>query len=84
MTSAEILWANRNIAVLARLHHVRGIRPVWTRHTEAMHRITLAAGERDVTDLVAIDDLVAALRGVEPAQAKLVRRFSELVTKLEN
>ena len=84
MSSAEILWANRNIAVLARLHHVRGIRPVWSRHTEALHRVRLEAGERDVTDLVAVDDLVAALKGVEPAQAKLVRRFSELVTALEN
>lgn len=84
MSSAEILWANRNIAVLARLHHVRGIRPVWSRHTERVHRVTIAAGQRDVSDLVSVEDLAAALKGSETAQARLVRRFSEMVSALEN
>lgn len=84
MSSAEILWANRNIAVLARLHHVQGIRPVWSRHTEKVHRVTLAAGQRDVSGLVSVDDLLAAQKGVELAQARLVRHFSAMVSALEN
>jgi hypothetical protein len=81
--STEVVWVNRNIAVLARLHHIRGLQPTWKKQGDGQYHLTLQSGQRGVSDVFNADDLLAAFKGGEQAQTTVICRLTELVRSLE-
>jgi hypothetical protein len=81
--SAEIIWMNRNLAVLARLYHLRNIQPVWTKQDDGFCRMTLRWGDRGVSAVFGTDQLIEASKGAESAQMATICKLAELVRSLE-
>ena len=77
--SSEIVWANRNLAVLARLYRVRNIKPLWNQHGDGQYRITLHSGDRAASIVVSRDELLAACKGSEAEQSAVIRMLTEFI-----
>jgi hypothetical protein len=82
MSNSEIIWANRTLAMLARLYRVRTIRPVWTTDGSQQYKLTIQTGQRSASTLLSIDSMRAGFRGNEETQATIVRELSGLMRSL--
>jgi hypothetical protein len=80
--STEIVWANRNLAVLARLYHLRNIRPAWNRHGDGQYRVTLRHGERTGSAVLNRSELIAAWQGSEADQSVIIRSLTQFIRTL--
>jgi hypothetical protein len=77
--STEIVWANRNLAVLARLYRLRNIRPAWNRHGDGQYCVTLRHGERAGSAVLNRSELIAAWHGSEAAQSVVIRSLTQFI-----
>jgi hypothetical protein len=80
--STEILWANRNLAVLARLYHLHNIQPLWDPQGEGQYRVTLRSGDRSGSVVLDRSELMAAWKGSETHQATIIRSLSQFIRAL--
>jgi len=82
MNKEEIIWANRNLAVLARLYKVRSLRSSWTLSDERYYAVRLEASNRFLTATIDGEALRHALKGMEREQADVIRTLTALVRSL--
>jgi hypothetical protein len=80
--SSEIVWANRNLAVLARLYRVRNIQPLWNHQADGQYRVTLRCGERSASIVIGRDELLAACKGSEADQSAVIRTLTQFIRTL--
>jgi hypothetical protein len=80
--STEIVWANRNLAVLARLYRLRNIQPAWDPHGDGQYRVTLRSGDRVVSVVLNRSELVAAWKGSEVDQSAIIRNLTQFLRAL--
>ena len=80
--STEIVWANRNLAVLARLYRLRNIQPAWDPHDNGGYRVTLRCGDRAASVVLDRNELIAAFRGSEADQSTIIRTLTQFVRAL--
>jgi hypothetical protein len=80
--STEIVWANRNLAVLARLYRLRNIQPAWTPHGDGHYRVTLRSGNRAVNLVLDRSELIAAWKGSETDQSTIIRNLTQFIRAL--
>jgi hypothetical protein len=78
VSSPEILWANRNLAMLARLSKVGTISPVWSKDPDG-YRLTIQSGHGSTTAVFPASVLAKAYRGDTSAQTGLIRTLRALV-----
>jgi hypothetical protein len=77
--STEIVWANRNLAVLARLYRLRNIQPAWNHYGEEQYRVTLRSGDRAASLVLSRNELVAAWKGSEVDQSAVIRSLTQFL-----
>jgi hypothetical protein len=82
MSNSEVIWVNRTLAMLARLHRVKPIRPVWTPEGSQQYKLTIHTGQRSVSTVLNIDSMREGSRGNEQVQATIVRELSGLMQSL--
>jgi hypothetical protein len=82
MSNSEIIWVNRTLAMLARLHHIRAIRPVWATDGNEQYKLTVQTGQRSASTLLNIDSMREGFRGNEESQARIIRELSVLMRSL--
>jgi hypothetical protein len=82
MNTEEVIWANRNLAVLARLYKVRRLRSSWTIADERYYSVRLEASDRFLTATIDGKALRDALKGMEHEQAAIIRTLTALVRSL--
>ena len=82
MSNSEIIWVNRTLAMLARLHRVRTIRPVWTTDGSQQYKLMIQTGQRSASTVPNIDSMREGFRGNEEVQAVIVRELSRLMRSL--
>jgi hypothetical protein len=80
--STEIVWANRNLAVLARLYRLRNIQPAWNPHGSEGYRVTLRCGDRAASVVLDRNELIAAWRGSEADQSTVIRALTQFIRTL--
>ena len=80
--SSEIVWANRNLAVLARLYRVRNIKPLWDQQGDDQYRVTLRTGDRSASMVLSRDELLAACKGSEADQSAIIRALTQFMRTL--
>jgi hypothetical protein len=80
--STEIVWANRNLAVLARLYRLRNIQPAWKPQGDGQYRVTLRSGDRVVSVVLNRDELIAAWKGSEVDQSAIIRNLTQFLRAL--
>jgi hypothetical protein len=80
--STEVVWVNRNLAVIARLYRIRNVQPVWNKHADGTYKVTLQSGERGVSAVFDADELTAAFKGSETAQSTVIRNLTQIVRSL--
>ena len=80
--STEIVWANRNLAVLARLYRLRNIQPAWNSQGTGEYRVTLRYGDRAASVVLDRNELIAAWRGSEADQSAIIRTLTQFVRAL--
>jgi hypothetical protein len=77
--SNEILWANRNLAVLARLYRLRNLQPAWNHYGDEQYRVTLRSGDRAASLVLDRSGLVAAWKGSEADQSAIIRSLTQFL-----
>jgi hypothetical protein len=82
MSTEETLWANRNVALLARLYKVRGLRVEWSIADQDLYALRLAGSEKVVTATIDRGALSRSLKGIEQDQAAMIRTLTSLVRSL--
>jgi hypothetical protein len=82
MGNSEIIWVNRTVAMLARLHRVKAVRPVWTTEGSEQYKLTIHAGQRSASTLLNINSMREGFRGNDEVQATIVRELSGLMRSL--
>jgi hypothetical protein len=82
MSNSEIIWVNRTLAMLARLHHIKTIRSLWTADGGQQYKLTIQTGQRSASTLLSIDSIRAGFRGSEEVQATIVRELSSSMRSL--
>jgi hypothetical protein len=82
MSNSEIIWVNRTLAMLARLHRVRTIQPVWTADGSHQYKLTVKMGQRSAFTLLNIDSMREGFHGNEQVQATIIRELSGLMRSL--
>jgi hypothetical protein len=80
--STEIVWANRNLAVLARLYRLRNIQPAWNPDGSEGYRVTLRCGDRAASVVLDRNELIAAWRGSETDQSAVIRALTQFIRAL--
>jgi hypothetical protein len=82
MNTEEVIWANRNLAVLARLYKVRRLRSSWTSADERNYSVRLEVPDRFLTATIDGQALRGALKGMEHDQAVVIKTLTALVRSL--
>lgn len=67
---------------MARLHHVKSIRPVWAMDGDQKYKLTVETGQRSVSTVLDIESMREGFRGNEEVQARLVRELGGLIRSL--
>ena len=80
--STEIVWANRNLAVLARLYRLRNIQPAWNPQGAGEYRVTLRCGDRAASVVLDRNELISAWRGSEADQSTIIRTLTQFIRAL--
>jgi hypothetical protein len=75
--TTEIVWANRNLAMLARLYRLRNLQPAWNPHGDGQYIVTICCGGRAVNAVVDRGELISAWRGSEKDQFAIIRSLAE-------
>ena len=80
--STEIVWANRNLAELARLYRLRNVQPASNPYGDGKYRVTLCCGERMASVVLEPNELIAAWKGSEADQSAIIRSLSQFMRAL--
>jgi hypothetical protein len=80
--STEIVWANRNLAVLGRLYRLRNVQPAWNPCGDGQYRVTLSCGDRAGSVVLNRSELVAAWQGSEADQSAIIRSLTQFLRSL--
>ena len=80
--STEIIWVNRNLAVLAPLHRLRIMQPAWSACGDRQCRVTLACGDRAVSILLNRSELIGAWKGSEADLSAIIRTLAQFMRSL--
>ena len=80
--STEIIWANGNLAVLARLHRLRNMQPAWSPCGDRQYCVTLACGDRAVSILLNRSELIGAWKGSEADLSAIIRTLAQFMRSL--
>jgi hypothetical protein len=80
--TTEIVWANRNLAMLARLYRLRNMQPAWNAYGDGQYLVTICCGERAANIVVNRSELIAAWKGSEADQSTIIRSLTESMRML--
>jgi hypothetical protein len=82
MSTPQTLWANRTLALLARLQRVGGIRAQWTDLGHDACAVTVQANDITATAVLTKDLLLRAAEAEAEAEASVLVVLSELLRSL--
>jgi hypothetical protein len=81
MSTAETLWVNRTLGMLARANRLR-IVPVWALEPDNTYRLTIVSGSRSAAVTLTAVTIRRACGGDQVPQAELIRTLRELVVSI--